>query len=112
MLPDFTASCTLALPTAASGLEYGSTTRALRQMLRWVINTGSNTNFFLGGLVHLDTDAGAAGDEVVPCGRWQLNSKLTVVADVGTVVRSIATARTGFCPVRGQRDFVPSFADQ
>ena len=66
IMPDFTARPVPALPTAA-GLEYPFYYKGVaRNAQNWVINTGSDTNFFLSGLVHLDTDAGAAGDEVVP----------------------------------------------
>jgi hypothetical protein len=65
VLPDFTSSCTLTLPTAAAGLEYtfiGKGVAADAQ--NWVFDTGSATNYYLGGLSFLDNDAGAAADEV------------------------------------------------
>lgn len=115
MLPDFTASCTLALPTAASGLEYEFYYKGVAaDAQNWVINTGSNTNFFLGGLVHLDTDAGAAGDEVVPiAGDGNSNSKLTVVTpDVGTRVKVICDGTNWILSGFVVSATVPSFADQ
>lgn len=115
IMPDFTASCTLALPTAASGLEYEFYYKGVAaDAQNWVINTGSNTNFFLGGLVHLDTDAGAAGDEVVPiAGDGNSNSKLTVVTpDVGTWVKVVCDGTNWILSGYVVSATVPSFADQ
>lgn len=56
VLPDFTASCTLTLPTAVAGLEYvfiGKGVAADGQ--DWIFSTGG-ANFFLGGLGFADTD--------------------------------------------------------
>lgn len=45
----------------------------------FIINTGSDTNFFIGGVLHLDTDADAAADEIVPVySDGNSNSKLQV----------------------------------
>jgi len=115
IMPDFTASCTLALPTAAAGLEYPFYYKGIAaDAQNWVINTGSDTNFFLGGLVHLDTDAGAAGDEVVPiAGDGNSNSKLTVVTpDVGTWVKVVCDGTNWILSGYVVSATVPSFADQ
>ena len=115
IMPDFTASCTLALPTAAAGLEYPFYYKGIAaDAQNWVINTGSDTNFFLGGLVHLDTDAGAAGDEVVPiAGDGNSNSKLTVVTpNVGTRVKVICDGTNWILSGFVVSATVPSFADQ
>lgn len=115
IMPDFTASCTLALPTAASGLEYEFYYKGVAaDAQNWVINTGSDTNFFLGGLVHLDADAGDAGDEVVPiAGDGNSNSKLTVVTpNVGTRVKVICDGTNWILSGFVVSATVPSFADQ
>ena len=66
IIPDLTADCTFTLPTVEDGLMYEfwySGTAADAQ--DWIINTAATTELFYGGLVHLDQDAGSAGDEVV-----------------------------------------------
>lgn len=115
MLPDFTASCTLDLPTPASGLEYEFYYKGVAaDAQNWVIDTGSDTNFYLGGLVHLDTDANDAGDEVVAiAGDGNSNSKLTVVTpNVGTRVKVICDGTNWILSGYVVSATVPSFADQ
>ena len=55
--PDLTADTTISLPTAEAGLSYefwyGGTAADAQD---WSISTGSNSNFYVGGLVHHDTD--------------------------------------------------------
>lgn len=115
VMPNLTATCTIALPTPASGLEfeflYGGVAADAQN---WVINTGSNTNYFVGGLVHLDTNADAAGDEVVPiAGDGNSNSKATIVTpDVGTRVRCISDGTLWILSGYVVSATVPSFADQ
>lgn len=65
--PDLTADATWTLPAAEDGLRfeilYAGTAADAHD---WTINAASTSEIFKGGVVHLDTDAGAAGDEVVP----------------------------------------------
>lgn len=67
VVPDLTADCTFTLPAAAAGLRYelwyGG---AAADAQDWIINTAAASSLFKGGVVHLDQDAGSAGDEVVP----------------------------------------------
>lgn len=67
VMPNLTADITITLPAAAKGLNfkfmYGG---AAADAQDWIINTAATTSLFKGGVVHLDTDAGAGGDEVVP----------------------------------------------
>lgn len=89
-LPDLTADIAISLPTPAKGLWYEfAYTGAAADAQDWLINTGSNTNYFKGGVVHLDVDAGDAADEIaVVRSDGNSNSKFTVlVPDVGTSVR-------------------------
>lgn len=114
VLPNLTSSCTLTLPTPASGLEYEFYYKGVAaDAQNWVIDTGSNTNYYVGGLVHLDTDAGAAGDEIVPiAGDGNSNSKLTVVTpDVGTRVKAICDGTLWILSGFVASATVPSFAD-
>lgn len=77
IMPDLTASCTISLPTAAAGLVYEFISKGVAEDAQnWVFDTGSDTNFYLGGLTELDT----TGDTVVlevPDG--DSNSKMTIV---------------------------------
>ena len=114
-LPDLTASCTLSLPSAVAGLEYEFIYRGVAaDAQNWVIDTGANANFYLGGLVHADTDAGSAGDEIVPiAGDGNSNSKLTIVTpDVGTRIYMVCDGTSWILSGTAVSATVPSFADQ
>ena len=111
-LPDH---LTLTLHTAAAGLEYTFVYSGVAaDDKNWVIDTTSNVNFFLGGVVHLDTDSGAGGDEVVPvAGNGSSNSKMTVaVPDVGTEIRLICDGTNWILSGRAVSATAPTFADQ
>lgn len=115
IMPNLTASCTISLPTASAGLEYKFIYGAVAaDAQNWVIDTGSDTNFYLGGLVHLDTDAGSAGDEVVSAvGDGDSNSKLTVVTpDAGTEVSLICDGTNWYLSGVVNSASIPTFADQ
>jgi hypothetical protein len=89
-LPDLTASITITLPTPQTGLWFEfAYTGAAADAQNWIISTGSATNYYKGGVIHLDSDAGAASDELVPVrSNGSSNAKFTVVTpDVGTRVR-------------------------
>ena len=115
-LPDFTAACSLLLPAEATGLyyEFVATGGAL-DAHGIVLNSESDTNFFTGGVLFLDMDAGAASDEAVavyPDGNS--NSKLTC-SSVGAGTRIIAHCTAGvtwkvYGIVAGNT--APVFADQ
>ena len=115
VLPDLTATCTLSLPTPASGLEYRFIYKGIAaDASNWVFNTLSDTNYYVGGLLHADTNAGSAGDELVPiAGDGNSNSKLTVVTpDVGTTVHMICNGTLWILSGYVVSATVPSFADQ
>jgi hypothetical protein len=85
VIPDLTADCTLTLPTPASGLYYifiyGG---AAADAQDWIISTGSGTNYYVGGGVHFDSDAGAGADEAVPVfSDGNSNDFLTVLTPQG-----------------------------
>ena len=66
IMPDLTADITITLPSVEDGLSYEfiySGTAADAQ--DWIINTAATDELYYGGLVHLDTDADSAADEVV-----------------------------------------------
>jgi hypothetical protein len=115
ILPNLTATCTISLPTPQAGLDYTFIYGGVAaDAQNWVINTGSDTNFFIGGLVHLDANAGSAGDEVVPiAGDGNSNSILTIVTPgVGTWVRALSNGTTWCLLGSAVSDTVPTFADQ
>ena len=60
------AACTFDLPAEADGIYYKFIYAGGAQDAHGIIIDSENdTNFFKGGVTHLDTDAGAGGDEVV-----------------------------------------------
>jgi len=65
IMPNFTSSCTLALPAKAAGLEYTFITNAIAaDAQNWIFQVAEAGVSFLGGLSFLDTDAGTGADEV------------------------------------------------
>jgi hypothetical protein len=115
VIPNLTADLTISLPSAEDGLDYTFIYAGVAADAQdWIIDTGSDTNYFLGGVAHLDTDAGSAGDEVVPvAGDGDSNSKLSVlVPDVGTSVRAICDGTNWFLSGQVVGATAPTFADQ
>lgn len=115
VVPNLTADLTITLPTAAAGLDYTFIYGGVAADAQdWIIDAGSDANFFLGGLAHLDTDAGSGGDEVVPiAGDGDSNSILTVlVPDVGTSVRLLCDGTNWFVTGQVVGATVPTFANQ
>ncbi len=115
IMPNFTASCTLTLPTAAAGLEYTFIGKAVAADAQdWIIKSPSATNYFIGGVSFADTDAGAGADEI-HAGIWSngsTNDFLTVVTPgAGTRVYVICDGTNWI--VNGQvfSATVPAFSD-
>ena len=115
IMPNFTASCTLTLPTAAAGLEYKFIGKAVAADAQdWIIKSPSATNYFLGGVAFADTDAGDAADEI-HAGVWSNGSSndfLTVVTPgAGTIIHMICDGTNWI--VNGQvfSATVPAFSD-
>jgi hypothetical protein len=114
-VPDLTADCTFTLPSASAGLSYKFVYSGVAADAQdWIFDTGSDTNYFVGGLVHLDSDAGSAADEVAPiAGDGNSNSKLTVLTpDVGTEVNLYCDGTNWYLSGFVVSATVPSFADQ
>ena len=115
LVADVSADRTFTLPAPAAGLvfEFMATLPAADGH-DWIITTGSDTNYFVGGVVHLDDDAGSAGDEIVrvqPDG--DSNSKLQVnLPGGGTWIKMVCDG-TLWC-VAGvvSSATAPAFADQ
>jgi hypothetical protein len=112
LLPDFTSTCTIDLPLPAAGLDFEFISiNRVADAQNAVIDTQSDTNFFLGAVYHQDTDGGTMA-VVSPDGNS--NSKLTLVTpSAGTFVRMIADGvNWTFLKSHVCSATVPSFADQ
>ncbi len=115
VLPDLGQDIVITLPTPASGLEYPFIYKGIAaDASKWTFDTGSDTNYFLGGLAHLDANAGSAGDEVVPiAGDGNSNSKLDILLpNVGTRVNMICDGTLWLLSGAVVSDTIPAFADQ
>lgn len=110
--PNFTSTCTATLPSPKAGLWFEFVYAGVAaDAQNFVITTGSDTNYFIGGLQFCDNDT----DVVAPiAGDGNSNSKLTIVTpDVGTTVRVECTNGTLWA-LSGHvgSATIPSFADQ
>lgn len=84
IMPNLTADCTLTMPAAADGLYYKFIYGGVAADAQdWTFDTGSNTNFFLGGVAGHDTDD---GDVAVIYPDGNSNSKLKVDTPAGGTV--------------------------
>lgn len=115
LVANVSADRTFTLPAAAAGLDFEFiATVGAADGHDWIISTGSNTNYFVGAVVHLDTDANAAGDEVVvvaPDG--DSNSKLQInLPEGGTTVRFICDGTLWTVSGFAVSATAPAFADQ
>ena len=115
IVPNGTQDNTYTLPAPVAGayfcFVYGG---GAADATDFIINTGSDTNFFIGGVLHLDTDAGAAADEVVPVfADGNSNSKLQVNVPAMAQVHVIALNSTDW-QIWGNvaSTTAPAFADQ
>lgn len=110
--PDFTATCTATLPTPKAGMWFEFVYNGVAADAQdFVISSGSNTNYFKGGLTFCDQD----GDALAPiAGNGSSNSKLTIVKpEPGTRVRVECADGTRW-QLGGHvlSATIPSFADQ
>ena len=115
VFPDLTADCTITLPTERVGLAYefwyGGTAADAHD---WIIKTTGNSNYFVGGCVGHDTDAGG-DDTYVVDSDGNSNSQLTVYTPIaGTWVKMVCNGAIWF--VNGScisaTDAAHAFADQ
>jgi len=111
ILPDLTANITISLPTAAAGLEYEFWyAGGAADGEDWIIDAGSDTNFYIGGLVHL-TD-GTPDIEVV-YSDGDSNSVLTVeTPEAGTSVRLHCNGTNWYVNGQVVGGNAPAFANQ
>jgi len=86
ILPDLTADCVISLPTAAAGLSYEFIYGGVAEDAHDVsFDTGSDTNFFLGGCVDFDDDDGTFG-VVYPDGDSNSIVKIDTI-NAGTLIK-------------------------
>lgn len=114
-IPNLTEDLVISLPTAAAGLRYEFIYAGVAADAQdWAIDSGSNTNYFLGGVAHLDADAGSGGDEVVPVApNGSSNSILNVlVPDVGTRVLAVCDGTNWVLSGQVVGATAPTYADQ
>lgn len=105
---------TYALPTPTAGLQltfiYGG---AAADGTDAIINTGSDTNYFIGSVVHMDTDAGSAGDEIVTVfSDGNSNSILQVNVPESMRIDLIADGTNWYVSGYVAAAAAPTFADQ
>ena len=110
VLPDLTADCTISLPTAANGLMYefilGAAIDAAHD---WIIDTGSDTNFYIGGLQH-NSDA-PASNSVASNG--SSNSIVNVLTpEAGTWVKVWCDGTNWYLTGVVHTENAPTFANQ
>lgn len=110
--PDFSSTCTATLPTPKAGLWFDfAYSGVAADAQNFVLSSGSNTNYFKGGLSFIDNDTNVV-DPIA--GNGSSNSKLTVVTpDVGTRFRcECADGTTWVLSGFVGSATIPSFADQ
>jgi hypothetical protein len=110
VVPAITANRTITLPSPTGGatfkLIYGG---AAEETENLIIDTGSDTNFFIGGVQHLDTNA----DNVSVYADGNSNSKLTLT-DFGIMEINIMAKDSTNWYIWGNvvSEDAPAFADQ
>lgn len=115
LVANVSADRTITLPTPEDGLDFEFIAQvAAADGHGWIFTTGSDTNYFLGGVVHLDTDADAAGDEVVVVGPdLNSNSKLQInLPNAGTRIRFVCDGTLWTVSGFAVSTTAPTFADQ
>jgi len=88
-IPDLTADSTNTLPAEATGLHYKFVYNGgAADAQDWIITTGNDTNYFVGGLVQLDPGAATSNSVAINYySNGSSNSKLTVLTpEAGTFV--------------------------
>jgi len=111
-IPNLTADITITLPSPVAGMWFEFMYSGVAADAQdWLIDTGSDTNYFIGGLTFLDQDT----DVVAPiAGDGNSNSKLTILTpEPGTRIR-VESANGVTWNLSGYvlSATIPSFADQ
>lgn len=109
VLPQLTADIVVSLPTPAAGLEYSFICGTNIDAQDWQLDTGSNTNFYIGGLLYVD-DAPAA-NSVASDGNS--NSKVNILTpEAGTRVNVKCDGTNWYIDGVVASANAPTFADQ
>lgn len=115
IFPNLTADIVVTLPAPAAGLSYrfwyGG---AAADAQDWLLNTGANANYFVGGGVHLDEDA-ADAEAASVYSDGNSNSKLTVLTPAaGTWVEIVSNGTVWYvnAQVVSASSSALAFADQ
>lgn len=115
LVANVSADRTFTFPTEADGLEYEFIAQvAAADGHDWIFDTGSDTNFFLGGVLFADTDAGPAAAEVTVVGSdLNSNSKLQInLPNGGTRVKFVCDGTNWTVTGLVVSATAPAFADQ
>lgn len=115
LVANVSADRTFTFPAEADGLDFEFIAQVTTADGHdWIFDTGSNTNYFVGGIVHLDTDATTGAAEVVlvaPDGNS--NSKLQINLPAGgTRVRFTCDGTLWTVSGFAVSTTAPAFADQ
>ena len=110
VVPDLTQDCAISLPTADTGLEYTFVFGGIAaDTSDWNISTGSDTNYYKGGLLYVD-DAPAADSA---SGDGNSNSIVHVLTpEPGTRVHVICDGTYWYLSGVVASANKPTFADQ
>lgn len=112
--PDFTSTCTATLPSPKAGMWFEFIYAGVAaDAQNFVISTGSDTNYFVGGLMFADHDsADAEIAPVFPDGNS--NSKATLVTPAAATHVRVESANGTTWIISGvvNSATTPSFADQ
>lgn len=115
LVANVSADRTFSLPTPADGLEFEFIAQVgAADGHDWIFDTGSDTNYFLGGVVHIDTDALTGAAEVaVVAPDLDSNSKLQVNLPAGgTRIKFICDGTLWTVSGLAVSTTAPAFANQ
>lgn len=111
IFPDLTANCTVSLPLPTAGLNFTFTGKAgAADAQSWII-TGTPT-ILKGGVLGMDTDAGAGSDELVPAyANGSTHVRITVATpDAGCLIRFVGDGTNWLISGQASSAAAPVFA--
>jgi len=114
VVPDGGQDNTYTLPSPVAGATlrfiYGG---AAADATDFILDSGSDTNYFVGGVTHLDSDAGSGGDEVVPVyADGNSNSKLQVNVPSLCDITLVSNGTVWYISGTVTSATAPAFSDQ
>jgi len=114
VIPELTGNLTVSLPAAAAGLEYTFIMGGVAtEGQNWIFNTTSATNYYVGGLQHLDSDEPGSGSTLVPVyPDGNSNDVMTIITpQAGTRVHLVCDGTTWVVNGVVFSATAPTFAD-